>query len=265
MTLILVERSGPVAIMRINRPLSMNALGAAGDGDAVEAACAALNGDIGVRCAIITGQGKAFSAGGDLKAMKEKSGAFSGGGPDIREGFRGNIHRIARSLYGLEMPMIAAVNGPAIGLGCDIATMADIRLASDKATFGVPFLKIGLVPGDGGAWLLPRAIGMSRAAELFFSGDAIDASTAERWGLVSRVVPHAALLAEATALAARIAVHSPHALRMTKSLLRQGVSTGFEAALEASASNQALLCLTSDHEEGLNALFEGRAPLFRGE
>src|SRR3546814_8743129 len=150
--------------------------------------CAEINADPAVRCAILTGSGKCFSAGGDVKAMREGTGNFSGGAVQIREGYRSNIHRAARAFFGLDMPLIAAVNGPAIGLGCDVACMADVRLASDTAKFGVTFLKLGLVPGDGGTWLLPRTISMSRAAELFFTGDTIDAETACEWGLVSRVV-----------------------------------------------------------------------------
>src|SRR3546814_15233183 len=103
--------------------------------------------------------------------MREGTGNFSGGAVQIREGYRSNIHRAARAFFGLDMPLIAAVNGPAIGLGCDVACMADVRLASDKATFGVTFLKLGLVPGAGGTWLLPLPIGLSRAAEPSFPGD----------------------------------------------------------------------------------------------
>ena len=142
--------------------------------------------------------------------------------------------------------------------------MADIRLASEKARFGVTFLKLGLVPGDGGTWLLPRAIGMSRAAELFFTGDTVDADTALQWGLVSRVVPHETLLDEALALAGRIAAMPPHALRMTKNMLRQGQVVSYDTALELAAAMQSISHLTADHREGVAALLEKRAPDFRG-
>jgi 2-(1,2-epoxy-1,2-dihydrophenyl)acetyl-CoA isomerase len=160
--------------------------------------------------------------------------------------------------------MIAAVNGPAVGLGCDLAGIADIRLASDRARFGVPFVKLGIIPGDGGAWLLPRTIGYARAAELLFTGDLIDAATAAEWGLVNRVVPHERLMDEAMALAARIAAQPPHALRLAKALLRQGRESSYEAVLEMSASAQALSHLTEDHLEGVTAHVEKRAPDFRG-
>ena len=133
--------------------------------------------------------------------MRERSGAFAGAGVHIRERYRNGIHRIVQSLWGLEVPLIAAVNGPAIGLGNDVACLADMRIAADTAIFGATFLKIGLVPGDGGSWILPRTIGHARAAELFFTGDTIDAQTALSWGLVSRVVPAATLMDEARALA----------------------------------------------------------------
>ena len=135
-----------------------------------------------MRCAILTGAGEAFSAGGNLKAMREKTGAFAGRGRHIREAISGSIHALVRSLWDLEIPLIAAVNGAAIGLGNDVACLADIRIAADNAVFGATFLKIGLMPGDGGAWILPRIVGQTRAAELFFTGDTIDAATARNGG-----------------------------------------------------------------------------------
>jgi enoyl-CoA hydratase/carnithine racemase len=262
--MILTERRGDVAVLTLDRPDAMNALGADGDGEAVRAACDAINADLSVRCVVLTGAGRAFSAGGDVRRMADPQGPFAGPGLGIRSHYQRNIHRIARALFGIDVPMIAAVNGPAIGLGCDIACMADIRLASDQARFGVTFLKLGLVPGDGGSWLLPRTIGMSRAAELLFTGDVIDADTAAAWGLVSRVVPHPALMDEALALAARIAALPPHALRLTKSLLRQGQSGGYDQALDAAVTAQAMSHATADHREGVAALLEKRPAEFCG-
>ena len=264
MTLLTLEKRGHVAILTLNRPDSLNALGAPGDGDQVRAACEEINSDPDVRCAVLTGAGRAFSAGGDVKAMRAREGAFAGGGVGIRENYRNNIHRIVRSIYGLEVPCIAAVNGAAIGLGCDVACMADIRIASDQARFGVTFLKLGLIPGDGGAWLLPRTVGMSRAAEMLFTGDIIDATTAADWGLVSKVVAHEALMDEALSLAGRIAAQPPHALRLAKSLLRQGTTASYDTLMEMSAAAQAISHLTDDHMEGVNALLEKRAAVFTG-
>ena len=261
----IVERHGEIAILTLDRPDAMNPLGHKGDGAAIEAICQDLNADLSLRCAILTGAGRAFSAGGDVKAMADPESAFSRGGLITRDHYRNNIHRAARAIHGLDLPLIAAVNGAAIGLGCDVACMADIRIASDRAKFGVTFLKLGLVPGDGGAWLLPRTIGMSRAAELFFTGDLIDANTAMAWGLVSRVVPHERLMDEALSLAGRICAQPPHSLRLTKSLLRQGQSATYDAALEDAATAQVMSHATADYREGVSALIEKRAPRFKAE
>jgi len=264
MSLLTLDKRGPVALLTLNRPESLNALGAPGDGDAVAAVCEEVNADEEIRCVVLTGAGRAFSAGGDVKAMKAREGAFAGSGVAIRDGYRRNIHRIVRSIYGLEVPAIAAVNGAAIGLGCDVACMTDIRICAENSRFGVTFLKLGLIPGDGGAWLLPRTIGMSRAAELLFTGDVIDASTALAWGLVSRVVAPEALVDEALALAARIAAQPPHALRLAKSLLRQGQTASYDTLMEMSAAAQAISHLTEDHMEGVDAILERRDPVFKG-
>ena len=264
MSLLTIEKRGHVAILTLNRPDAMNALGMPGDGDQIQAVCEEINDDQNVRCVVLTGAGRAFSAGGDVKAMKAREGAFGGSGIQIRDGYRRNIHRVVRSIYGLEVPSIAAINGAAIGLGMDVACMTDIRIAADTAKMGVTFLKLGLIPGDGGAWLLPRTIGMSRAAELLFTGDVIDAKTAADWGLVSRVVPAADLMTEAMALAEKIALQPPHALRLAKSLLKQGQTASYDTLMEMSAAAQAISHLTEDHMEGVDAILEKRAPVFKG-
>lgn len=264
MPLLKIDTADHVTTLTLDRPDTMNPLGAAGDGDAFVAACDSINTDLGVRCVILTGAGRAFSAGGDIKAMKEKTGTFGGTAPEIADGYRDNIHKILRALYSLRVPLIAAVNGPAIGLGCDLACLADMRIASDKAKFGVTFLKLGIIPGDGGTWILPRIIGEARAAELFYTGDVIDAATAIDWGLVSRVVEHGTLIEEAHMLAAKVAAMPPHALRHAKNLMRQGRSISYDAALEMAANAQALMHSTQDHLEGVDALIEKRAPNFKG-
>ena len=265
MSLLEIDTADHVTTLILNRPESMNPLGASGDGDAFVEACDVINADMDVRCVILTGAGRAFSAGGDFKAMKEKTGNFGGTALEIADGYRNNIHRILRALYSLRVPLIAAVNGPAIGLGCDLACLADMRIASDKAKFGVTFLKLGIIPGDGGTWILPRIIGEARAAELFYTGDVIDAETALDWGLVSRVVEHDTLLEEANSLAAKVAAMPPHALRQAKTLMRQGRSTTYDAALEMAANAQALMHSTQDHMEGVDALLEKRSPKFSGQ
>ena len=195
--------------------------------------------------------------------MRERAGTFAGAGVHIRERYRGGIHRMVRALWGIEVPLIAAVNGPAIGLGNDVACLADLRIAADNAIFGATFLKIGLVPGDGGR-ILPRAVGAARAAELFFTGDTIDAQTALGWGLVSKVVPAASLMDEARALAARICRQPPDVLRMTKKLMRDGQGASFDTIMEMSAAMQSLAHLTEDHKEAVAAFFEKREPQYKG-
>lgn len=265
MSLIDVERRGRIAVLTMNRPDRLNALPDLEDGEAFAAACEAINADAGISVAILTGAGRAFSAGGDLKAMAGRSALFEGSGAAIRERYRRVVHRIVRALYGLEVPLIAAVNGPAMGLGCDIAGLADIRLASTEARFGVPFLKLGLIPGDGGAWLLPRNVGYARAAQMLFTGRTIDAKTALEWGLVNQVVAPEALMDEALSLAEEIAGQPPRALRMAKALLRQGREASFDQLLEMSAAVQALAHLTEDHIEGVNAVIEKRPGRFTGD
>jgi len=262
--LIRQERHGPVMVWTLDRGDRLNALPDLGDGEAFATACETVNADLTVRCVVLTGAGRAFSAGGDLKAMRDRRDMFAGTGTDIRERYRRVVHRIVRSLYGLEVPLIAAVNGPAMGLGCDIAGLADIRIASDAASFGVPFLKLGILPGDGGAWLMPRNIGYARAAEMLFTSKVLDAATAREWGLVNRVVPADRLMDEAMATAAEVAAQAPQALRMTKALLRQGRDATFDQILETTAAMQALAHLTDDHLEGVNAVLDKRPGDFTG-
>lgn len=265
MTLIHTERRGHIEIWTLNRAERLNALPDPADGEAFAAACEAVNAGAGVRCVVLTGAGRAFSAGGDLKAMKERRDLFAGSGTDLRDSYRRVVHRIVRSLYGLEVPLLAAVNGPAMGLGCDIAGLADIRIASETASFGVPFLKLGILPGDGGAWLMPRNIGYARAAEMLFTARTLDAKTAMEWGLVSRVVAPERLMDEAMEIAEEVAARAPQALRMTKALLRQGRDATFDQILEMTASMQALAHLGEDHLEGVTAVLEKRGAVFEGK
>lgn len=262
---VLYEQDGHVVTLTLNRHETRNAISEDEMVDAIEAACRRINADHTVRVAIITGAGTAFSSGGNVKDMRDKAGMFGGTPTDLREGYRTGIQRIPVAVNRLEVPIIAAVNGPAIGAGCDLAMMCDMRIASETARFAESFVKVGLIPGDGGAWFLPRVIGLSRANEMAFTGEPIDAQTALQWGMVSRVVPSDELIAAANELAGRIAVNPPTALRMTKKLIKEGQHAGLESLLEMSASLQALAHQTSDHEEAVNAILEKRAPNFTGE
>jgi enoyl-CoA hydratase/carnithine racemase len=176
---------------------------------------------------------------------------FGGSPAELRQGYRHGIQRIPKALYHCEIPTIAAVNGPAIGAGCDLAMMCDIRIASERASFAESFVQLGLIPGDGGAWFLPRAIGYARAAEMTFTGDRIDAATALGWGMVSRVVPHDELLDAARGLADRIGKNPPHALRMAKRLLQESQSGSLESTLGMAAAMQPLAHGDIQHHQRL--------------
>jgi enoyl-CoA hydratase/carnithine racemase len=181
---------------------------------------------------------------------------------DIRHDYRRGIQRVSLGLFNLEVPVIAAMNGHAIGAGLDLACMCDIRIASEKAKMAASFIKVGIIPGDGGAWLLPRIVGMSRAAELVLTGDIIDAQQALAWNLVSRVVPHADLMPAAREMAGRITQHASHSVRLTKRLLREAMRSPFETVLELSAVFQAVCHKTPDHTEAVDAFLEKRSPRF---
>ena len=259
------EKNGSIVTLKLNRPDIRNPLGEPEDAENFEEARDSINNDRDIRCVILTGEGSAFSAGGNVKNMKEKKGNFSGSSVALRERYRYGIHRIIRSVWNIEVPVIAAINGPAIGLGNDVACLADVRIASEKAKFGVTFLKIGLIPGDGGAWLLPKIIGFSKAAELLYTGKIINPETAKEWGLISEISKHESLMEDANTLALEIVKQPPDALRMAKKLLREGITNSFDTVLEMSANMQALMHLTEDHQEALSAFFEKRDGNFKGK
>ena len=248
---VLFERDGAVVTLTLNRPEERNALSTKAQWDEIVACCERVREDESVKVVILTGAGTAFSAGGNVKDMRDKKGIASGNPYAISQGYLGGIQRIPLALHGLDVPTIAAVNGAAIGAGCDLACMCDIRIASEKAKFAESFVKLGIVPGDGGAWLLQRAIGYQRAAELSFTGDTIDARTALEIGLVTRVVAPEALMPAARELAARIAANSGPALRMAKRLLRQAQSARLDETLQLSAALQALAHHTPEHERAV--------------
>lgn len=181
-----------------------------------------------------------------------------------RNNYKRGIQRIPQALWELEVPTIAAINGHAIGVGLDLACMCDIRIAADNAKLAASFIKIGIVPGDGGAFFLPKAVGLSKAAEMIFTGDTLTAEQALACGLVSAIYPGSSLLDEARALAARIAANPPQTLRLSKRLLREGQHARLSEVLDLSAAYQALAHETRDHSEALNAFFEKRSPDFSG-
>ncbi len=264
--LLLQQRDGHVLTITLNLPEKRNPIS---DVAMVDALCAAFEDadrDMDVRCVILTGAGSAFCSGGDLKQMRPDSGGLRSSNPvETRRNYKYGIQRLPLMFQALEVPVIAAVNGPAIGAGCDLACMCDVRVAGASAKFAESFVKLGIIPGDGGAWLLPRIIGYSRAVELSLTGEAIDAAHALEYGLVSHVVPDSDLMTKAHEIAAKIAANPPHAVRMTKRLLREGQTATLKNILEMSAAMQAIVHATKDNDEAIEAFIGKRVPEFRGE
>ena len=255
------QRDGAIQILTMSQPETRNALTGNTAVDELVEACSAIRLDTSIRVVVLTAEGPVFSSGGNVKDMLRFQNQKLL--PEtIREEYRNGIQRLPRALYNLDVPVICAINGPAIGAGLDLTCMCDIRIASEKATFAESFVKVGIVPGDGGAWLLPRAVGMSKAAEMAFTGDSLSAQEALACGLVSRVVAPAKLMEEALKLANKIAANPGGVLRMTKRLLREGERSTLDSLLEISAGYQAIAHMTPDHHEAVNAFIEKRLPNF---
>jgi len=259
-----LERDGHVLVATLDDPSTRNALYGNDLFSDFEALVTSANADLSVRAVILTGAGSAFSSGGNIREMHDKTGMFGGAPHEIAQNYKDGIQRIPRALMALDVPVIAAVNGPAIGAGCDLTCMCDVRIASTRATFAESFVRVGIVAGDGGSWLLPRLIGYARAAEMAFTGEAIDAKQGFAIGLVSKVVPHEKLMESALDLAGRIAANPPHVLRWSKRLLRESQHERLDTILDMAASYQALAHQTSDHAEAVAALLEKRTPGFTG-
>lgn len=257
------ERHGHVLVLTMSSPETRNALTGDDQFDDFEQTCQEINNDIGVRAVVLTGAGSAFCAGGNVKDMRDRTGLFSGDPFDQADAYRRGIQRIPRSVYALNVPIIAAVNGPAVGAGCDLATMCDIRIASTKAMFAESFVKLGIIPGDGGAWFLPRVVGYSNACKMAFSGDPVLAEEALRIGLVSEILPPEALLERAIALGQSIASNPPHAVRLTKQLMRASADSSLDQLLDKSAAFQAVCHAEPDHVEAVAAFFEKRPGKYR--
>lgn len=255
MTPLLRDRDGHIETWTMNLPDQRNPITGDDMVAAFVAATEAANADPELRAVILTGAGPAFSSGGNVKDMLEGRSYFGADPAGVLQGYRHGIQRLTRAVYACEVPIIAAVNGPAIGAGCDLATLCDVRVASTSARFAESFVKLGLIPGDGGAWLLPRIVGHARASEMALTGASIDAQRALEWGLVSRVVEPHQLLTTARDLAREIASNPPVAVRLTKRLLREAHRQSLEQVLEASASMQAVCHHTADHRAAVAAMF----------
>jgi len=246
------ECEGAVVVLTMDDPAMRNPLSGNTAVREFVAACARIEADPDVRAVVITGADPAFSSGGSLDAMRE-DWRDRKRGVAVRAQLREGVQPLSLALHALQVPTIAAVNGAAIGGGCDLACLCDIRIASERARFAANFVRLGIVPAIGAAWLLPRILGASRAAEMCLTGEVLDAQAALACGLVSRVIPHERLLDEAMSLATRIAANSGPALRMTKSLLKAADRTDFPTYLDMAAGMQALALQSEEHETAVTA------------
>ncbi len=262
--LVLYAADGPIVTLTLNQPELRNPVSDDDMVDAILAALDRLDTDKQARVAILTGAGSAFSSGGNLKKMAAGEGLAAELPVQTRVNYKRGIQRLPRAFARAEVPIIAAVNGPAVGAGCDLACMCDIRIAGQSAKFAESFVKLGIVPGDGGAWLLPFVVGHARAAEMALTGDTLSADEALAFGLVSRVVPDAELLPAARAMAMRIAANPTQAVRMTKRLLWEARTASLDTILDMSAGYQALAHATDDNREAMAAFLEKRPPRFTG-
>ncbi len=251
-----------VATLTINLPGQRNPISEPPVVEGLLAALQRASEDMSVKVAILTGAGSAFSAGGDVKLMAEAADERRREPLRTADYYTRGIQRIPLAMSRLDVPIIAAVNGPAVGAGCDLACMCDIRIAGESARFAESFSRLGLIAGDGGAWLLQRTVGFSKAAEMAFTGEMLDAKAALACGLVSEVVPDNELMTAAGRLARRMAANPRDALRMTKRLLWQARESGLAHHLEMAAYMQAHAHTTDDHREAVNAFLEKRTPQF---
>ena len=255
------EAADHVATLTWHRPEQRNALTPTMLGETMDAVREAHD-DAAVRVLVITGAGRAFCAGGDTKAMAR---VVSTGSPDSLAGERlGQIQELQLMLRRFSKVVIAAVNGAAYGAGLDLACSADFRIAADSARFCEVYVRLGLAPGGGGAWLLPRIVGVTSALDLVLSGEPIDAAEALRIGLVSRVVPAADLTSATREFAQRFVLSAPRSVQIAKRTLYRGLEMSFEASLDFIRPHIAALRQTEDHKEGLRAPQERRLPRFEG-
>lgn len=246
-----VDTDRQVQLWTIDVPQAGNAITGDDFIDAFERAVDGANDDPTVCAVILTGTGRIFSSGGNVHQMRDRTGLFGLPAITQRQGYLSGIQRIPRAMQRCEVPVIAAVNGAAIGAGCDLATMCDLRVAASDAFFAESFVQLGLIPGDGGSWFLPRAIGPARAAEMTLTGDRVDAQTALAWGLVNEVVAPSDLLPAARRLAERIAKNPVHAVRMAKRLLVESRTASLDSVLNLAAAMQPLAHQDPEHHRRL--------------
>jgi enoyl-CoA hydratase/carnithine racemase len=263
MTAVLYEKSGRIVTLTLNRAETRNALSS----DVIDALVDGLrqaNADGSVSCVLIAGAGPGFSSGGNLRELRALTTTRKLRRPEIEEWYRSGIQRIPATFNSIDVVTIAAVHGHAIGAGCDLAAMCDLRIAATNASFAESFVRVGLISGDGGAWFLPRVIGLARAKEMMLTAQPVDAAKALSWGLVNAVVEKDRLMDAARELAEQIASLPPNALRASKQLFRSIENVDLEGSLKIAATFQAMLQVQPDHLEAINSILEKRSPQFSG-
>lgn len=247
-----------VAVLLLDRDDVRNALTGTHLMDDIIRVCQWINRTPDVGALVISGVGKAFSAGGNIKDMQQRKGMFAGDGLQLQDSYRHGIQTMTTHVYRLEVPVIAAVNGAAVGAGMDLSCMCDIRIGSQYARFGETFVNLGIIPGDGGAWFLPKLVGPQRAAELTFSGRLINAEQALDYGLLLQITPSEELLDTAVAMAKTFASKPRHALRISKRLLQAGQRLPLQDFLDYCASQQSLCHGSDQHLEALAAMLNNQ-------
>jgi len=258
---IILEQDNRVATIVLNRPESHNALGGTMREEIIDA-IQKIKFDSKIRVLVITGAGRSFCAGGNIKEMEKNS--FDISLLERRDFMRNNAHRIILEIRELEKPVIACVNGAAIGAGCSIALACDMRIASEKAKFGVTFATMGLVSDYGGLYFLPRQVGTAKAMELFCTGDIFNGKEAEALGVVNRAVPPEDLKRATYELAHKISNKAPVSLAMIKEIMYKGLNLDLRAELDLEANAQSICLKSEDHREGVRAFLENRSPDFKG-
>jgi enoyl-CoA hydratase/carnithine racemase len=252
------EIADRIATITLDRPERMNAF----TFEMIDAWAAALvecRRDDAVRVVIVTGAGSSFCSGGDIVAMQER---LTSPPAQRKNELFNRIQRIPLALEDLDKPVLVAVNGVATGAGMDLALMGDIRYAAESARFAETYVKVGLVPGAGGAHFLPRLVGVAKALELFWTADFIDAAEAERIGLVNKVLPDAELMPFVRGVAAKIA-HAPAlSVRFIKRAVQQGLRNDLRSNLDLISSHYAVVTAAPDHREAVEAFIAKRKPVF---
>lgn len=258
---LLVEKKNYTLWITLNRPEASNAYSTNMVKGLVEVLKHAdIDNDI--RAMVITGAGKNFCAGGDIKAMRGKTGMFAGESNELRESYESGIQQIPHTISQLRTPLIAMVNGAAVGAGCDLSAMCDLRIASTNAVFAETFAKVGLVPGDGGAYFLTRLIGFGKAMEMFLTCKNVSAKEALQIGLVNQVVLPEELKSKTQELADQLATLPPIALQMTKKAVVHAYQNNLSSHLELMAAYQGITQRSSDHFRALDGMIEKKKPTF---